>query len=149
MAKINPDLKKFIEEGDYDILFFEQFEDKENYLGEKKIFINCIYPLSEINAKKLSYKLYICKPSVISKINTLMTYSDKLELIIFHNTQVSEFTTYILSKLKVYVYGSSEYLTETNATNINALQRKNIVKPTINGVLIDTNKININMFKVN
>ena len=116
-------------------------------MDEKKIFTNTIYPLSEINLKNLSYKLYICKPSVIKKINTIITYSDKLESIVFHNIHISNFTTYILLKLKVYVYGSSEYLMEE--TNLNTLERKNIIKPTINGVLIDTNKIEINMFKIN
>jgi hypothetical protein len=136
-----------MEIGDFDILFFEQFEDKENYLGEKKLFINTIYSLSEINSKNLSYKLYLCKPSVINKINTLMSYSDKLESIVFHNTHVSDFTTYILSKLKVYAYGSNEYLMGTKINMYNK-QRKNTTKPSINGTLIDTDKININMFKI-
>jgi mannosyltransferase OCH1-like enzyme len=148
LTKINADAKKFIEMGDYDILFFEQFEDKENYLGEKKTFNNVIYPLSEINTTNLSYKLYLCKPSVINKINKLMSYSDKLESIVFYDMHVSNFTNYVLSKLKVYVYGSNEHLMDTNVNTYNT-QRKNVIKPSINGMMIDTDKIILNIFKIN
>ena len=140
----------FINTADYDMLFFEQFENMD-YVGLNNTESNCtnsntnsIIPLSEINKNNLSYKCYICKRSAIDKINAMLEYSEQLEQLYFNNKQVTVFNTYILDKLNVYVYGS-KFLLEKTKLNKN---KKTIGKPYFDNKLIDSNKIKLEMFSL-